>query len=211
MLAPPIAFRCAGRTNRSELYLIEVSNNQAICSCQGTNWCSHIDATIVAGERHMVPEQDHATANEAARRLRGIIKQPTNWVASWRSDKVWRGLAPPRTDIAQRTRWDGRPTITFVGAGAHAPKSDYVDHAKSLGWRVTDIPNQLTTLLVISSHGRETRAGRLGDSLGLPTISHDEWAEWCYDLTNAVLDRIDDLGVRPEQSPPRPMQLRGAQ
>lgn len=197
MPKPPISFRCAGRSDRSEHHVIVVDDARAECSCHGVDWCSHIDATLLAGERHMVPEEDRAAADLAQRRLRGILRPPAEWQASWREDRVWRGMAPPRSGEAERMRWDGRPTICFIGTGEAGPRREYVDHAESLGWKVVEKPTPFTTMVVSSAVGLETTRGTDAKRLGLPLIDHEQWGEWCYDMTNAIMDRIEHHGCDP--------------
>ena len=192
-----LSFRCNGRSDRSEKHVIVIDGNRAQCSCQGVDWCSHIDATLRAGERYMIPEEDHRKADLAQRQLQGFLKAPEGWQASWREDRVWRGLAPPRSGDYERTRWDGRPTVAFLGSAESARKSDYVDHARSLGWRIVTQPTALTTLVVASDAGLATRNGAVAVALRLPIISHSEWEEWCYDFTHTILDRIEDHGFDP--------------
>jgi hypothetical protein len=192
-----IEFRCAGRRDRRAMHVISVSGGMATCSCNGVDWCSHIDATLVAGERHMVPEEDRARADAARRRLRGRIHAPADWQATWREDRVWRGLAPPRSGERERMIWDGRPTVCFIGSGTAGNREEYVDHAASLGWRVVERPMGLTTLVVSSDTEGMTARGRDARELGLPTIMPDQWDEWCYDMTNAIMERIEHHGHEP--------------
>ena len=194
-----IVFRCAGRKDRHAMHVINVGMRTATCSCNGVDWCSHIDATLVAGERHMVPSEDRRNADRAMRRLKGRIHPPSEWQAAWREDKVWRGLAPPRTGEKERMIWDGRPTICFVGQGSAGNREEYVDHAASLGWKVVERPTSLTTMVVSSDTEATTARARDARDHGLPIIDHDQWDEWCYDITNAVMERIEKLGHDPSR------------
>ena len=188
-----ISFRCRGRSDRSETHVIAVRGTRAICSCNGVDWCSHIDATLVAGERFMVPAEDRRTADAAQRRVAEVIQAPEGWQATWREDKVWRGLAAPRSDERGRMRIDGRPVICFVGAGPAGTKPDYEEAAETLGWRTVERPTKLTTMVVASPGTNMTKAMIDADKHGLQHIAHEDWDEWQYDFTNAVLDRIDEL------------------
>lgn len=194
-----IDFRCSGRKDRKAVHVISVTRTRALCSCHGVDWCSHIDATLRHGERHMVPSEDHAKADEARRIIRGRLKPPADWQASWKDDRVWRGLAPPRSGERERMRWDGRPTICFVGAGTAGTREEYLDHAQSLGWRIVDKPSEYVTLVVQSATGSKTARGKLVNSLGLTSIEPPQWNEWCYDITNEVLDRIEFHGHDPSK------------
>lgn len=188
-----IEFRCRGRTDRSETHVIRVHAGKVLCSCQGVDWCSHIDATLVAGERAMVPPEDRRSADRAMRLMQGRIHAPEGWLASWREDRVWRGQAPARGDEGARMRIDGRPTILFLGSGGGGNRDEYVEHAGSLGWRVVERPTPLTTIVVSSAEAMGSRRGDLAQLLSLPIVTHGDWDEWCYDMTNAVLDRIEEL------------------
>lgn len=196
-----ITFRCAGRREREAMHTISVSGRQATCSCNGVDWCSHIDATLVARERHMVPVEDRPAADRARRAISKYLRAPEGWLATWREDRVWRGLAPPRTGERERMHWDGLPTLCFIGSGKNANRGEYTDHAQSLGWRLVDKPQSLTTLVVeapgVKSNGRSLTA----QAFGLPVITPAQWEEWCYDLTNAVMERIEGHGFEPGKRP----------
>lgn len=192
-----IVFRCAGRRDREAVHYISVDGMVATCSCNGVDWCSHIDATIVCGERHMVPLADRPKADQASRRLLGRIRAPEGWLATWKEDRVWRGQAPPRDDPAARMRWDGRPTVCFIGIGSGGNRREYVAHAESLGWRVVDRATTLTTLVVSSDAGLDTSKGVDAVILDLPIVDHSDWDEWCYDLTDEIMARIEHHGIDP--------------
>lgn len=193
----PITFRCAGRSDRSEMHVVRVERGRAICSCQGVDWCSHIDAVLNAGERFMVPEADRPAADRAQRALRGILHAPEGWQASWRDDRVWRGLAPPRNGDVERAKWDGRPTVCFIGSGPAGNRAEYVDHAASLGWRIVENPAILTTLVVASPDSLGTKRGTAAIAFALPVITHEQWDEWCYEMSHAIHDRIEEHGRDP--------------
>jgi hypothetical protein len=188
-------FRCMGRSDRNEVHVVVVEGVEPTCSCQGVHWCSHIDATLVCGERFMVPAEDRHIADAAQRAVRGHVGPPTDWQASWKEDRVWRGLSAPRSDERMRMRLDGRPTICFVGAGSAGTKPDYEEGAETLGWKCVDRPNPYTTMVVCSAAGEATRSGVDAIVLELPMITHDQWDEWQYDVTNAVLDEIERLAA----------------
>ena len=190
-----VVFRCRGRSDREDLHVVRADRRGAMCSCQGVDWCSHIDATLVAGERHMVPEEDRPAADRAQRLTSGRIRAPTDWQASWRDNRVWRGLAPPRGDDAAKLRMDGRPVVLFLGSGPAGNRSEYVDQARSLGWRVVEQPHALVTLVVAPPEALATRRGEAAMRLGLPIVDPSDWDEWAYDITNAAFDRIDELST----------------
>jgi hypothetical protein len=192
-----ITFRCAGRRERDAMHTISVVGGRVTCSCNGVDWCSHIDATLVSRERYMVPAEDRLNADRARRAVGKRLRAPDGWLATWREDRVWRGLAPPRTGERERMHWDALPTLCFIGSGKSANRGEYTDHALSLGWRLVDKPLPLTTL-VVESAGTKTNARSItAKAFALPVITPSQWEEWCYDLTNAVMERIEFHGFEP--------------
>ena len=183
----PIVFRCASRSDRSELHRITVNGQNALCSCNGVDWCSHIDATLAHGETHMVPAEDRIAARQARRVISGILKAPPGWKSTWMKDRVWRGQVPPKTGEIDKMLWDRKPTICFVGSGDAGPKSDYIEHARSLGWRDVETVSDLTTLVIWDGSTR-SEAIEDAEALDLPTIHHNQWDEWCYDFTDTIMD-----------------------
>ena len=186
----PISFRCMSRTDRSELHTITVDGRIAMCSCNGVDWCSHIDATLVHGELHMVPSEDRPAARRARRAMSGILKAPADWKSTWAKDRVWRGHVPPRNDERSKMLWDRKPTISFVGSGEAGNKDDYVEHARSLGWRNVESVTDLTTLVVWDGN---TSSEAIADAteLDLPVITHSDWDEWCYEFTDEIMEEIE--------------------
>src|SRR3546814_15341481 len=59
-----MTYHCASRSDRQDLHTITVENMTVLCSCVGTEWCSHIDATLKHGERHMVPFEEWDIAED---------------------------------------------------------------------------------------------------------------------------------------------------
>ncbi len=190
-------FRCRGRTDRTAMHTITVTTDVAICSCQGVDWCSHIDAVLMQGERFMVPPEDRAAADKAEKLIAPVLKAPKEWLATWRDDLVWRGKAPPRTDMHKRMRWFGKPTIIFLGNTPEMTQSEYVEHAESLGWRSIDTPDLLTTLIVSDKTGMKSKKAQRALDYDLPIINYTQWDEWCYEFTNSILDRIEYHGLDP--------------
>ena len=185
-----VTFRCQSRTDRSEYHRVTVNGTVALCSCNGVDWCSHIDATLAHGETHMVPPEDRRDARKARRIMSGIIKPPRDWKSTWMKDRVWRGLVAPKTGELDKMLWDRKPTISFVGSGEAGSKSDYIEHAQSLGWRHVESVSNLTTLVVWDT---TTRSEAIDDAEGLdlPTINHSQWDEWCYEFTDELMKAIE--------------------
>src|SRR3546814_15295157 len=112
-----MTYHCASRSDRQDLHTITVENMTVLCSCVGTEWCSHIDATLKHGERHMVPFEEWDIADEAQILKANILRLTPNWKANWLEDKVWRGVGKTRkTEIAAAIA-DGRPRICCIGEG----------------------------------------------------------------------------------------------
>src|SRR3546814_18247543 len=83
-----MTYHCASRSDRQDLHTITVENMTVLCSCVGTEWCSHIDATLKHGERHMVPFEEWDIADEAQILMANILRRPPNWKAHWLEAKV---------------------------------------------------------------------------------------------------------------------------
>ena len=186
----PIVFRCLSRTDRAEHHTITVNGQIAMCSCNGVDWCSHIDATLLHGETHMIPAEDRTAARRAKQVMRPILRPPADWKSTWMKDRVWRGQVAPKTGELDKMLWDRKPTICFIGSGEAGAKSDYVEHAQSLGWRTVESVTDLTTLVVWD---QTTRSEAINDTeaLDLPTISHSQWDQWCYEFTDEILGSIE--------------------
>ncbi|MCP9308684.1 SWIM zinc finger family protein [Zymomonas mobilis] len=75
------------------------------CNCLGfldSGFCSHIDATLLAGERFMVPPEDWEIADYVMDKMEDRISTPSTWKASWKKNLVWRGLEFPERPFATR-------------------------------------------------------------------------------------------------------------
>lgn len=193
MRHPNLTFRCLSRSERDIYHSITVENGQVMCSCTGTDWCSHIDATLIEGEREMVPFEEWDTADQAQEIIRGRVHAPAHWKAHWREDRIWRGLAVPRKTLMERAINEGRPTICFIGQGSLGTRQDYIEEASDLGWQVVESPSSLVTLVVADPRRRNTRRAVLAIDMDLPIISFSDWEEAAYDFTETVLDAIERL------------------
>lgn len=191
-----ITFRCFSRSEPTP-HSIKVEPGNVLCSCNGTNWCSHIDATLLAGEREMVPFEDWDIADFAQRLASTWLQPPQDWKASWRDDKIWRGLATRRLTKVEQAVQAGRPMICFIGSGSLGSRADYLEEARDLGWEPMTTIHPDVTLVVHGPRGLASRAGQKATELNLPCLSFDEWDEHAYDITEQVLDRIEALTLRP--------------
>jgi hypothetical protein len=164
-----------------------------LCSCIGTEWCSHIDATLKHGERHMVPFEEWDIADDAQRLLRGTLRPPPSWKAHWLDDKIWRGLAVPRKTAIARAIAAGRPTICFIGDGQLGNRFDYAQEARHLGWSVMEAPVKLLTLAICADAARTSKRAQSAANLSLPVLSYQDWEEHAFDITELMLSRIEEL------------------
>lgn len=186
-----LTFRCQSRSDRQDFHTITVQGGKTLCSCLGTDWCSHIDATLLAGERDMVPFEEWDTVDQAQRLMAGTLKRPAGWKAHWHADKVWRGLAQPRQSSLQVALQLGKPTLCFVGNGLLGKQSDYAEEAIDLGWQVLETPVPLTTLVVCDPARKTTKKAQLAKKLKLPVLDFYDWDRLAYEFTEAVLQAID--------------------
>jgi len=180
------SFRCRSMTEEGWHIILVPAKGNIICSCQGENWCSHIDATLVAGERAMVPAIEHAEANRAQIAARGRLRPPQDWKGHWRSNRRWRGLPPVRSTALAKCRSSGSPMMSLEGRGAG--RQEILDLSHSSGWMVTPHPTR-GCLFHIVPHGTTTsRAACKARKDGIPILSYEEWRVLAGDLA-AVMTR----------------------
>lgn len=203
MLRPTLTFRCASRSDRDELHTITVENQTVLCSCIGTEWCSHIEATLIYGERHMVPFEEWDTVDQAQSFLSGLLRAPSHWKAHWLEDKIWRGLAQPRQTAMDRALRSRSPTICFIGCGNLGTRHDYAVEAEHLGWTVIDTPTKLVTLAVCSEQAFTSKRARSAIDLDIPFLSYADWEAHAFDFTEQILDRIEEHDRRLSEPPER--------
>lgn len=195
MQHPKLTYRCHSRSDRHELHTITVDELTVLCSCIGTDFCSHIDATLIHGERHMVPFEEWDTADQAQGIMRRHLKAPRHWKAHWLEDRIWRGLASPRKTAMMRAIEAGRPTICFIGDGQLGTRFDYTHEADHLGWQVLDTPTKLLTLAVCSKAGLSSKRAQAAANLDLPLLSYEDWEEHAVEFTEQILSRIEALQI----------------
>lgn len=166
-------FRCKSMTEDRHHVILVPANGHVICSCNGVGWCSHIDATLHAGERHMVPEEDRAAANRAQVLAQGRIGPPEGWVGSWRDNRKWRGLPPLRTTLLDMSRREGRPVMSIEGRGKE--RAQIVEMSLAAGWMVAHRPVLGALFHVIPSMEADTATSRMARERGIPVATYQEW------------------------------------
>lgn len=160
-----------------------------ICSCAGVNWCSHIDATLVAGERVMVAHDERGEANRAQIAARGRIGPPEGWQAHWRSNRRWRGLPPLRPTIADRSIETGCPAMSLEGRGRL--RTEIAELSEAAGWLINDRPTRGCLFHVASACDLETPASEAARAAGIPISGYDEWRTLAADLGRIMAHEID--------------------
>lgn len=172
----PVEFRCASMSEPGTYHTISVPDRGWIqCSCTGDSWCSHIDATLVAGERHMVPSSDWTAANIAQELARGRLRMPDEWRATWRSNRRWRGLPTVRSKAALRALSHGRPLIALGGRGDERREMESI--SKDDGWEVTRDVVEGCAFLIIPDTGDDGARTATADRRGVPVLTYGQWRE----------------------------------
>jgi hypothetical protein len=156
------------------LVTVSLDGLTVLCDCGGFDGviCSHIDAVLIAGERVMVPPEDHGTADAAFALVSQRIEPPPSWRGSWRQNLRWRGLSV-RGPRPRRVR-SGRPVVCFTGA-MDRPRKELLAEAVAAGWDTADSPTSAITVLVAAAvHGK---SGKLvyARKNGIPIVALEEW------------------------------------
>lgn len=178
-----IRFKCKAKTSE-EFRVISVDDRGTVsCDCESFIgvFCSHVDATLIAGERFMVPEQDRSLADKAMSLAVGRVAIPSDWRGAWRKNNVWRGLAPPRgprqsTDLKDEFGGDyySRPKVCFTGNGPVGRK-ELLQAARETGWQAVDDFQSGIKVLVAEDPTKNTNKLKQARKLGVPILSYDEW------------------------------------
>lgn len=165
------------------------ARGHVICSCAGVGWCSHIDATLVAGERAMVAPEDRRTANLAQIASRGRVGAPEGWQAHWRTNRRWRGLPPLRRTSLDVSRSTASPMVSVEGLGS--ARARIVALTRDAGWMV--VPRPVTGCLfhVSPESDRTTAASEDARRRGIPIASYDEWTEMAMPLASVMRHEIE--------------------
>lgn len=190
-----LSFHCYSKSGDFDPHKItfNADNHTVTCSCPyfaEEKFCSHIDATILAGERHMVPEDEWDVANEIMVEMYGKIKQPSNWAASWRFSYKWRGIDKLKKAFFQ----DNRPTVCFTGKNPKAPdksRNDYFKDAEDKGFRPIRKFCNSVQIVVAESPLLNTAKIRGAADLNLPVISYDDWEHLTSD--GEIVDNVEDV------------------
>lgn len=187
--AEGVVFRCSSMSEPGVHHYISVPlDGNVECSCNGVGWCSHIDATLVAGERHMVPPDDWRAANLATVIARGRIGPTEDWKATWRENRRWRGLPTVRSAAALRALQHRKPLVAFAGKGARRTNLEYM--STEHGWEVTGTLVEGCAYLVVPD--AEAQGGSVDTAMrrGVPVVTYDDWeaisADTCLILASAM-------------------------
>ena len=184
-----IRYRCKAKTgNAFRTITVDTKRLIASCDCQGfsdsaRSFCSHIDATLIAGERHMIPEDDHNLANQAMSILIGQLSPPENWKSSWRANNVWRGLSLPRKPRPRQVKnmkdqfgsnYYSLPKVCFTGKGPISRKL-LIQAARESGWQAVDSFQSGIKVLVAEDPTKNTAKLNKAREFSTPILSYDEW------------------------------------
>lgn len=187
--AEGVVFRCSSMSEAGVHHYISVPlDGDVECSCNGVNWCSHIDATLVAGERHMVPPDDWRAANLAGVIARGKIGPSEGWKGTWRENRRWRGLPTVRSAAALRAIQHRKPLVAFTGKGSRRSTLEYmsIEH----GWEVTGSLVEGCAYLVVPEAEAGGAAVETAQRRGVPIVTYDDWeaisADTCLILASAM-------------------------
>ena len=141
--------------------------------------CSHIDATLVAGERGMVHIDDKTLADALAEYMISIPALPATWKANWRKNLLWRGLSRigprPGTYHPPKDRSTGRPVVCFTGK-LDRPRAVILAEAEDNGWETIDTPSKITDVLVAANPMGSSAKLAAARTNGTPIVTPEEWA-----------------------------------
>ena len=178
----PISFRCASKSEPGLFHTVTVTwpGPKVTCDCDGFNGtiCSHIDATLIAGERAMVPESDRAAADEAMRAVAGRIVVPAEWRGSWRWNSAWRGI--PTRKYGERKfptiglSW--KPIVCFTGA-MPKPRKELLREAEQAGWETIDRIRPIIIVMVAADPNANSTKLLFAREHGIPILTFEEWAK----------------------------------
>lgn len=178
--------RVLAKTQGGAYRTISISEDggSVVCDCQGYvgGFCAHIDAVLVAGERAMVPDEDHQTADLAMTLVAKTITTPANWKAAWRNDRAWRGLSRSGTRRAAARRADGKSIVCFTGGKlAGRNRAAFRAEAEANGWATINSASRSTDVLVADDvHGSSGKL-KAARAYGTLIVSYDDWQELMTD------------------------------
>jgi len=160
-----------------------------MCSCAGVDWCSHIDATLVAGERAMVATEDRETANLAQIAAKGRIGAPEGWQAHWRGKRRWRGLPPARITSRDMSMATGTPMVSVEGLGN--ARRDIVALSAAAGWMVVARPVTGCLFHIAPDADRDSAASEAARRAGIPIATYAEWSGMAAALASVMRHEIE--------------------
>jgi hypothetical protein len=170
-----ITFRVKAKSEELGWRRVTVDDaGQARCDCVGFDGaiCSHIDATLIAGERGMVHGDDLALA-DSAQSAASVIAVPSTWKGTWRREYWWRGISRRRPSINPRT--SGKPLVCFTGTGPSKDRKTWLAEARAGGWDTTDEPSPFTTVLVVADRSAMTAKMGLARKNKTAIVDYGEW------------------------------------
>lgn len=172
--------RVASKSDPHTYRTLTIDGGAVRCDCDGFDGaiCSHLDAVILAGERFMVPVEDHPLAEEACRLIAGAVIIPESWKGSWRRNLQWRGLSSesPR----RRVGGAGKPVVCFTGAMSR-PRKELIAEAEAAGWETVDGPSPAITVLVAADARATTGKLSYARKNAIPIVALDEWPDLMLD------------------------------
>lgn len=161
-----------------------------LCSCAGVNWCSHIEATLIFGERSMVPEAERVEANKAQILAKGRIGPPQGWQATWKKNRKWRGLPPVRNTFLEKSRQEGKPLVSIEGRGGAKKLVEKI--SQEAGWIVTKTPIKGCLFHVVENTETHSFHAEKAMQRGIPIASYEEWINLAEHLAKILAHEIQE-------------------
>jgi hypothetical protein len=185
-----VTFRCRSMTDDDFHYINVPAQGHVQCSCRGESWCSHIEATLIFGERAMVPEEDRLKADQAMALAKGRIGPTQDWKANWRGNRRWRGL-PVKEPKAMLLMKSGLPVVSMHGRGVKRRLSRQV--ATRNGWSIVAAPTK-GVIVHVSDPDEGTEKIAHAESLGIIVLDHERWpmiAPMGHTLKERMMDLLE--------------------
>ena len=174
-MAKVFRFECASMSEEGLFYQIVVSDQLIRCDCGGSEiWCSHIEATLVEGERAMVRSEHWRSADQAMKIAVGRLQAPPGWKASWRKLLKWRGISSGRVFTPSTVGQSGLPVVCFTGT-MPSPRKQLAAQAEAFGWEVVDNPHSRTAVLVAADLAGTSNKLQFARKHAIPILTLDEW------------------------------------
>ncbi|MAC11080.1 MAG: hypothetical protein CMN74_02375 [Sphingorhabdus sp.] len=183
-----IVFRCKSMTTDDFHHIQVPQTGHVMCTCRGESWCSHIEATLVAGERAMVPEEDRIKADKAQVLAKGRIGPPEDWKSNWRGNRRWRGIGI-REPKAMTLLRSGVPVVSLQGKGLVRRMSARI--AQQNGWSIVPAPTK-GVIIHVSDEGDGDPKRDHALSLGITVLTHEQWPS-IAPMGHTLKERMSDL------------------